>query len=126
MDNVVEIENVVAEAVTYAVVKDNKVTSMVHSEKPTGLNLEGCTLVESDIDVVGMVYVDGEFVEDKSAEELAIEAQTYLDSTDYIYLSQKEKGLSDDEVAEKYADIITKRIEQRAIISEYQDSLTTV
>ena len=110
----------------YAVINsEGKVTSIVRSEKPTGLNLEGCELVESEVDVIGMAYIDGEFVEDKSAEELAIEAQAYLDSTDYIYLSQKEKGLSDEEVAEKYADIITKRIEQRAIISEYQGSLTT-
>ena len=56
-------------------------------------------------------------------EFLATEAQAYLNSTDYIYLSQKEKGLSDEEVAEKYADIITKRIEQRAIVSAYEDSL---
>ena len=62
-------------------------------------------------------------VREQTDEELALEAQAYLDSTDYIYLSQKEKGLSDDEVAEKYADIITKRIEQRAIISDYEDSL---
>ena len=62
---------------------------------------------------------------EKTDEELANEAQAYLDSTDYIYLSQKEKGLSDEEVAEKYADIISKRIEQRSIVSAYQDSLTT-
>ena len=56
-------------------------------------------------------------------EELAVEAQAYLGSTDYIYLSQQEKGLSDDEVAVKYADIITKRIEAREVVSAYNDSL---
>jgi len=107
----------------YAVIKNGKVTSMIYSEKPVGLNLEGCELVESEDGMVGMTYADGVFIDVKSAEELAIEAQLYLDSTDYIYLSQKEKGLSDKEVAKKYADIITKRIESRDIVSDYEDSI---
>ena len=112
----------------YAVIKDNKVTSMVYSEAPTGLNLEGCELVESEVDVVGMAYVEGKFVESKSDKELASSAQAYLNSTDWIetkYAREvvRNKTITEAEFIAKYSDELDKREDAIALVSDYEDSL---
>ena len=99
----------------YAVIKDNKVTSMVRSEKPVGVNLEGCELVESEVDVVGCTYTGGEFVRMYTDAERAAAYADVLTGSDRLFQSYQAALATDSADADsKKAAWLARRAEIQA------------